>query len=188
MAVPAATRSGGIHAPPWLGIYLNDHLAAATAAVALARRMTRRHRRSAYGGELARLTAEFVQDRRSLLWCMASLDVPVRRGKVRAARAAERAARLTPGGRPRRRSGVNTLVGLEALRVGVEGKALLWRSLLAVAVHDTRLRTGRLAELLERAGQQLTALDSLHSRAASALISADAPAQTASGRHPPGDA
>lgn len=111
-----------------------------------------------------------------LLWCMASLDVPVRRGKVRAARAAERAGRPTPGGRTQRRWGVNTLVGLEALRVGVEGKALLWRSLLAVAVHDTRLRTGRLAELLKRAGQQLTALDSLHSRAASALISADDPA------------
>ncbi|MGW5699201.1 hypothetical protein ACWEWX_53325, partial [Streptomyces asiaticus] len=77
--------------------------------------------------------------------------------------------------RPRRRTGVNTLVGLEALRMGVEGKALLWRSLLAVAVHDTRLRTDRLAELLERAGQQLTTLDSLHSRAASALISAEGP-------------
>ncbi|WNE94981.1 hypothetical protein PS467_06275 [Streptomyces luomodiensis] len=175
MAVPAATRSGGIPEPPWLGIYLNDHLAAATAGLVLARRMTRGHRRSAYGGELARLTAQFAQDRRSLLWCMASLDIPVRRAKVYAARAAGRATRLAPGGRPRRRSGVNTLVGLEALRMGVEGKALLWRSLLAVAVHDTRLRTDRLADLLERAGRQLTALDSLHARAASALLSSRAP-------------
>ncbi|MFJ4634971.1 hypothetical protein ACIP69_04745 [Streptomyces hygroscopicus] len=180
MAVPAATRSGGARdAPPWLGIYLNDHLAAATAGIGLARRMARGHRRSAYGGELARLTAELIQDRRSLLRCMASLGIPVRRAKVHAARAAERAARLTPVGRTRRRSGVNTLVGLETLRLGVEGKALLWRSLLAVAVHDTRLRTDRLAALLERAGRQLTALDSLHARAASALLASRAPGRTA---------
>ncbi|MBL1116927.1 hypothetical protein JK364_31760 [Streptomyces sp. 110] len=41
MAVPAATRSGGIHAPPWLGIYPNDHLVAATAAVGPTRGMNR---------------------------------------------------------------------------------------------------------------------------------------------------
>ncbi|AUA15786.1 hypothetical protein GTZ89_12505 [Streptomyces sp. SID8382] len=175
MAAPAATRSGGIHAQPWLGIYLNDHLAAAAAGVGVARRMARKHRHSVYGGELARLTTEFVQDRRSLLWCMVSLGVPVRHTKLRAALTAERAVRLPSRGR-RQRTGVNTLVGLEALRMGVEGKALLWRSLLAVAVHDTRLQTGRLSELLERAGNQLTTLDSLHSRTTSALISPEDPA------------
>ncbi|MET7902975.1 hypothetical protein [Streptomyces sp. NPDC005336] len=173
MAVPASARSGGAPAPRMLGIYLNDHLAGATAGVGLVRRMAREHRHSAFSGELAKLAVEIAEDRRALLWCMASLDVPVRRYKIYGAWAGERVSRLKPNGRLRRRSGLSTVLELEALRLGVEGKALLWRTLLAAAVHEPRLPTDRLAELLDRAGQQLTTLDSLHSRAVSALVSPD---------------
>ncbi|QKV91256.1 hypothetical protein HUT19_05460 [Streptomyces sp. NA02950] len=175
MAVPALARSGSASAPRMLQIYLNDHLAGATAGVGLARRMSREHRHTAYSGELTRLKAEVAHDRKALLWCMAVLDVPIRRYKVYGAWAGERITRLRPRGRTRRRSGLNTVLELEAMRLGVEGKALLWRTLLATAVHDSRLETGRLAELLDAAGRQLTTLDSLHARAVSALVSPGTP-------------
>lgn len=193
MAVPASARSGGAPAPRMLGIYLNDHLAGSTAGVRLARRMAREHRHSAFSGELAKLAVEIAEDRRALLWCMASIDVPVRRYKIYGGLAGELVSRVKPNGRLRRRSGLSTVLELEALRLGVEGKALLWRTLLATAVHEPRLDTGRLAELLDRAGQQLTTLDSLHSRAVSALVSpghrpgvpgSEAGAAAAGRRHP----
>ena len=50
-----------------LGIYLNDHLAGATAGTELARRMARSHRGQEESGPLNRLAAEIAQDRSALL-------------------------------------------------------------------------------------------------------------------------
>lgn len=148
-----------------VAIYLNDHLAGATAGVELGRRMARSHRRSGFGGDLKDLAAEISLDRQALLQLMASLDVPVRRYKIYGAWAGEKASRLKPNGRVLRRSGLSTVVELETLRLGVEGKALLWRTLLDWAPREPRLDTGRLHELLDGARQQTEALDVLHTRA-----------------------
>ncbi|MEU0842193.1 hypothetical protein ABZ370_22340 [Streptomyces sp. NPDC005962] len=82
----------------------------------------------------------------------------------------EKAGRLKPNGRVVRRSGLSTLVELEALRIGVEGKAMLWHTLLDAADHDTRLEPDRLTELLGRARRQRTVLESLHDTVAAALF------------------
>ena len=70
-----------------LGIYLNDHLAGATAGAELARRMARSHRGSARedSAALNRLAAEIAQDRSALLTIMAALGITVRAYKVGAA-------------------------------------------------------------------------------------------------------
>ena len=65
-----------------LGIYLNDHLAGATAGSELARRMARSHQRSDEGALLQRLAAEIMQDRTALLDIMAALGITVRAYKV----------------------------------------------------------------------------------------------------------
>ncbi|MEU1185694.1 hypothetical protein ABZ464_50425 [Streptomyces sp. NPDC005820] len=154
-----------------LDIYLNDHLAGATAGTELARRMVREHHDPAYGEELRRLAAEIAQDRRSLLGILADLGMPVRHYKVYGAWLGEKAARLKPNGRLLRRSGLAVLVELEAMRLGVQGKALLWRALLSASAREPRLETERLRELLQRAEQQLRTVDELHLRAAAALLS-----------------
>ncbi|OAH12741.1 hypothetical protein [Streptomyces jeddahensis] len=170
MGVPVRDTSGPVR-ERMLGIYLNDHVAGATGGVELVRRMVKEHRDTAYGPDLEGLATEIAQDRHALLRLLADLDVPARRYKMYGAWLAEKAGRVKPNGRLRRRSGLTVVIELEALRVGVEGKALLWRSLLAAAARDSRLDARRLQELLDRARTQTEVLDSLHSRATSALLS-----------------
>ena len=74
-----------------LGIYLNDHLAGATAGTELAHRTARSHGDEQDGGTLRRLAAEIAQDRAALLDIMAALGVKVRRYKVGAAWIGEKA-------------------------------------------------------------------------------------------------
>ena len=62
-----------------LGIYLNDHLAGATAGTELAHRTARSRRDAENGSTLRRLAAEIAQDRAALLDIMAALGIRVRR-------------------------------------------------------------------------------------------------------------
>lgn len=166
----APTSQDGSARHKRLVIYLNDHLAGATAGVELARRTAEEHRASPFGGALENLRKEISQDRQALVRLLADLDVPVRHYKVYGAWLAEKAGRAKPNGRLVRRSGLSLLVELEAMRLGVQGKAALWRGLLAASAQDARLHADRLEELLRRAERQIETLDSLHGRAAPALL------------------
>jgi hypothetical protein len=153
-----------------LGIYLNDHLAGATAGTELARRMARSHRGREDGGPLTRLATEIAQDRSALLNIMAALGVTVRAYKVGAAWIGEKAGRLKFNGRLLSRSPLSDLEELEILRLGVEGKAAGWRTLRARADTDARLDAGRLDELISRASSQVEELEELRVRAASRVL------------------
>jgi hypothetical protein len=153
-----------------LVIYLNDHMGGATAGVELVRRMAQEHRGSPYGETLESLRKEISQDRQALVRLLADLDIPVRRYKTYGAWLGEKAARLKPNGRLLRRSGLALLVEIEAMRLGAQGKASLWRGLLAASAQDSRLDADRLEELLRRAERQIKTLDSLHARVATALL------------------
>ncbi|MFF4055984.1 hypothetical protein ACFYZ8_14620 [Streptomyces sp. NPDC001668] len=170
MNTTARTSHDGPTRHERLVIYLNDHLAGATAGVELARRTAEEHRGSAYGETLENLRKEITQDRLALVRLLADLDVPVRRYKAYGAWLGEKAARMKPNGRLLRRSGLSLLVEIEALRLGAQGKASLWRGLLAASAQDSRLDADRLEELLRRASQQIKTLDALHARAATALL------------------
>ncbi|MFI9172544.1 hypothetical protein [Streptomyces lincolnensis] len=162
-----------------LGIYLNDHLAGATTGTELARRMEREHRGSPYADALEGLAAEIAQDRRALLRLLGDLDIPVRRYKVYGAWLGEKAGRVKPNGRLLRRSGLTLLIELEALRLGVQGKASLWHALLSASAQDSRLDADRLEQLLQRADRQIKTLDSLHARAVMAVLLPSTPSDTA---------
>ena len=158
-----------------LGIYLNDHLAGATAGTELARRMARSHRggdgsAGEDSGALNRLAAEIAQDRSALLSIMAALGISVRAYKVGAAWIGEKAGRLKFNGRLLARSPLSDLEELEILRLGVEGKAAGWRTLRARADTDARLDAGRLDELISRASRQAEELEELRVRAASRVL------------------
>jgi hypothetical protein len=149
-----------------LGIYLNDHLAGATGGLELVRRSAAAHRGSPIGATMSRLAAEIEQDRESLQEVMASLHVPVRHYKIYSAWAAEKVGRLKLNGRLLDRSPLSSLIELEALRLGVEGKASLWRTLREVATSEPRLDVAYLDRLLARATDQVDTLESLRLRAA----------------------
>jgi hypothetical protein len=155
-----------------LGIYLNDHLAGATFGVGLARRMTHQHRHSVRGTDLARIAEEVAQDRETLLEIMDSLGVPARRYKICGGWAAERLGRMKPNGVLYRRSGLSTFIELETLRLGVEGKTLIWRTLLVVAT-EAHLDESRLRSLLDRAREQIDTLEALRLTAAAAIFSSE---------------
>ena len=127
------TRDLGRSEAGVLGIYLNDHLAGATAGTELAHRMARSHGDEEDSGTLRRLAAEIGQDRTALLDIMAALGIKVRRYKVGAAWIGEKAGRLKFNGRLFARSPLSDLEELEILRLGVEGKAAGWRTLRTLA-------------------------------------------------------
>jgi len=162
---PRPSRSG------LLGIYLNDHLAGATAGSGLARRMAGSHPGREEAAPLSRLAAEITQDRSALLDIMASLGIAVRGYKVGAAWLGEKAGRLKLNGHLLGRSPLSHLEELELLRLGVEGKAAGWRTLRTLAGTDPRLDAGRLDELISRAGSQADELEELRVRAANRVIS-----------------
>ena len=74
-----------------LGIYLNDHLAGATAGVELARRVAGAGQVPTAVPELRQFADEVAEDRAALRRIMATLGVPVRGYKVWAAWAGEKA-------------------------------------------------------------------------------------------------
>jgi hypothetical protein len=154
-----------------LGIYLNDHLAGATAGTELARRMARSHQEREEAALLKRLAAEISQDRSALLDIMTTLGVPVRAYKVGAAWMGEKAGRLKFNGRILSRSPLSDLEELELLRLGVEGKAAGWRTLRTLAGTDARLDADQLDELISRASSQADQLEELRLHAASRIIS-----------------
>jgi hypothetical protein len=157
--VDASTR-------PFLAIYLNDHLAGATGGVRLARRTAQSHRDDRTGREMSRLTREIADDRRSLMRIMSDLGVPLRRLRIALGALAELAGRLKTNGRAFSRSPLNDVLELEAMRLGVEGKAACWRTLAALADDEPVLDRDRLARLERRAEAQIETLESLRAESA----------------------
>jgi hypothetical protein len=156
-----------------LAIYLNDHLGGATAGLELARRIARAHQGVPAGEALARVAAEIAEDREALLRIMRTLGVPVQRYKVAVGWVTGKAGRLKPNGRLLRRSPLSSVVELESLRIGIEGKAAGWRALRIVAAREPRLDAALLDRLLVRAGGQADTVESLRQRAAAAAFTPD---------------
>lgn len=149
-----------------LAIYLNDHLGGSTAGLELARRTARAHQGTPVGEPLARVAAEIAEDREALLRIMGELGVPVQRYKVAIGWVSEKATRLKPNGRLLQRSPLSSVVELESLRIGIEGKAAGWRALRTVAAREPRLDAALLDQLLDRAGAQADTVEELRLRAA----------------------
>jgi hypothetical protein len=157
-----------------LGIYLNDHLAGATAGTELIHRMTKAETDWAGGETLQQLAAEVRTDRQTFLEIMAALNVPVRHYKTLAAWVVEKAARLKPNGHLLTRSPLSRVEELETMRLGVEGKAAGWRTLRTRAEHDPRLDKNQLDDLMARADRQIEQLEELRVTAAAEAFGGEA--------------
>jgi hypothetical protein len=163
-----SNRDGPHH---WLGIYLNDHLAGATAGVELARRVAGSHRDPEHRKRLSGLAVDIAADRQALLALMGSAGVPVRGHKIFAGWVAEKATRLKPNANFLTRSPLSDLIELETLYLGIQGKAAGWRVLLAASANDGLVDRQRLRVLLDRAGDQLAVVEELRIQAGARLFS-----------------
>jgi hypothetical protein len=142
-----------------LAIYLNDHLAGATAGVELARRALKENGENDYGRFLATLAEEIDQDRRTLIEVMERLTITRSKVKVPAAWALEKVGRLKLNGRIRGYSPLSRLVELESLAGGIEAKRAMWLALLQIRASDERLKDFALDALATRAEDQRQRLE-----------------------------
>ena len=156
--------------PDLLGIYLNDHLAGATAGTELARRAAAALQHDPAGSGLEQISTDIASDRAALIEMMKSLRIPVRSYKAGLGWLTEKAGRLKLNGRLATRSPLSTLEEIEMLKLGVEGKAAGWRALRVLADRDARLDAARLDVLLVRASEQAERLEELRVKAADQLI------------------
>lgn len=172
---PAATRRGEARARfrpqrvgmALLGIYLQDHLALATAGIRLAQRCRAENRGD---GDLARfldrLVSELRQDRTLLTEVAHALGT--RRDVVKevAAVAGELVGRLKPNGRILTYSALSRVWELEALMAGTLSRRTLWQTLARLQPREPRLQGFGFDALAERAAAQRDALEAHHHRAA----------------------
>ncbi|WP_432510939.1 hypothetical protein [Kineococcus sp. SYSU DK001] len=159
----------------YLSVYLNDHLAGATAGRARFARSARAHRGSVVGEALGRIAGEVAQDRRVLLRWMRVLGVRPRWTLVALARAGEAVGALKPNGRLVRSSPLRTVVELEALVLGVQGKAALWGALLELGERGAPLPLEEVEALLARARRQAVELEELRRAAVRDVLAPGGP-------------
>jgi hypothetical protein len=150
----------------YLRIYLQDHLAGATAGLELARRTRGANEGSDYGPPLARIADEIEADRRHLQGIMEDLGFGGDRLKNIAAWGLEKAGRLKLNGDITGYSPLSRVVELEGLLTGITGKKGLWLALLQVAPREPRLDTALLERLRDRAEEQRATIEDLREKAA----------------------
>jgi hypothetical protein len=154
-----------------LAIYLQDHFAGATGGLEMAKRTAKANAGTEFGTPLTRLAGEIAEDRDALKRIMDRLGVSRSPVKATVAWGAEKAGRLKPNGQVRGYSPLGRMVEVEALVTGVSGKLSLWRALQQVAPGDPRLDAPMLADLEQRAEDQLGRLHGVRDRAAAIAFS-----------------
>lgn len=153
-----------------LSIYLNDHLAGATAGYELAKRALSSNEGTPYGTFLAELVRDIEEDKSTLQDLMTQMGFSQDRVKQVAAWAAEKVGRLKLNGQVTGYSPLSRLIELEGLRLGVEGKLGLWKTLLDVSNQDPRLAVRDFDKLIRRARAQIEGLEKHRLEAASEAL------------------
>jgi hypothetical protein len=156
----------------YLRIYLQDHLAGATAGLELARRTRGANEGSEYGPPLAKIADEIEADRRALQGVMEDLGFGRDKLKNVAAWGLEKVGRLKLNGEITGYSPLSRMVELEGLLTGITGKWGLWVALLQIAPSEPRLDVARLERLRDRAEEQRETVEGLREKAALEVFSA----------------
>jgi hypothetical protein len=154
--VSESTPSDGLRNPDLLGIYCNDHLAAATGGIELVSRMLGEHRGSPYESRLEELLDQLREERTSLTAMTTALGLPVRQYKQAAVWAAEKLARGKLNGRLLSRSPLSSLVEFEFIANAVLIKRAGFETLRELAEIDPRLDKAELDRLIRQADTQHT--------------------------------
>jgi hypothetical protein len=150
----------------YLPIYLNDHLAAATAGSELAKRIRGATEGEPLGELMERLTPEIEADREALREFMRSVGADEDKVKVFVGFSGEKLGRFKLNGHLLSPSPLSRLTELDGLCLILDGRRSLWRTLA-----ETGHAGADLAELELRAAAQREALEPFRLEAArSSLI------------------
>jgi hypothetical protein len=153
-----------------LRIFMQDHLAASTAGLELARRAYGANRGTTYGDALSRVADEIEEDRRALADMLTGLGFKPDRVKIVGAWTGEKVGRLKLNGQLKGYSPLSRVEELEALIAGINAKLSLWRIVLEVANEEPRLDADRIHRLIDRGEEQLETVEDLRTRAARAAF------------------
>lgn len=159
-----------------LAIYLNDHLAGSVAGIELAKRTLDNNKGTEYEAFLARLVEDFREDQTALDRIIERSGIPRSPVKPGLAWAAEKVGRLKLNGALTGYSPLSRLIELEGLRLGIEGKRCLWRSLRDVRPSEATVTDDELDELIARAEAQIEAVEEHRLKAARVALGATAQA------------
>lgn len=140
--------------PDLLGVYCNDHLAAAIGGSELVSRMIGRWRGTRYEKPLEQLLDELREERACLRSTMASLGLPVRQYKLVATWVGEKLTRAKLNGRLLSRSPLSDLLEFEFIATAVLAKRAGFETLRVVAENDRRIDAGLIERLIDQADRQ----------------------------------
>jgi hypothetical protein len=155
-----------------IDVYLNDHLAGATFGADLARRLEARTEGTDFHREMSRLAGEIQADLDTLTDLMKRLGTARNPAKQVAPWVAEKASRLKLTGVTSGNDELGTFLSIEALSLGVEGKAALWKTLRELRDHYSELASFDLDDLLQRAERQRQILETERLAAAKRSLTA----------------
>ena len=158
----------------FLGIYLNDQLAAGLLWRDVARRSQRSNSGTQLPEALARVSAGIAEDIETFQRIMRRLGIRTNPVKVGLAVGAERLGRLKLNGQLRTYSPLSRFEELDFLAMGIEGKKLLWTTLRDLADLASRLPDVDFDNLIERAERQRADLEPFRVRAGIEALAAPA--------------
>jgi hypothetical protein len=180
--VSEAPAAGAARNLDLLGVYCNDHVAAATGGIELVSRMLGRHRQTEYEPRLEELLGELREERAALRSSMASLGLPVRQYKQLASWVGEKVSRAKLNGHLLSRSPLSDLVEFEFIATAVLAKRAGFETLRELATVDSRLDAALLDRLIAQADKQHNWLADTRREVASRIFDGDpGPADAAAG-------
>ena len=142
-----------------IDVYLNDHLAGAMLGSDLVEQIEAQNHGTALGELMESLAPQIEQDRQALIDLMQQLDSSKNPVKQATAWIAEKASRAKFSGMTSGEPELGTFMALEALALGVRGKACMWKALKQVADQHPPIASMNLDELIDRAHTQQDALE-----------------------------
>jgi hypothetical protein len=152
--VSESSTTGAIRNLDLLGIYCNDHLAAATGGIELVTRMLDRWRGDRYESRLADLLEELREERAALRACMAAVGIPVRQYKQIVSWVGEKLGRAKLNGHLLSRSPLSDLVEFEFISTAVLAKRAGFETLREIADIDRRIDAALMDRLIDQANKQ----------------------------------
>jgi len=144
-----------------LQLYLNDHLAGATAGKSRAQRMAREYTDLPIHQDLVEFAADLDREHRRLSRLIDELGLGHHSARLIAGKVVEQLGRLKLNRRLFTRSPMTPLLELELARGAVNAKAGLWQE-LAVLSPALGLASDEWLELADRAKEQSVRLERMH--------------------------
>jgi hypothetical protein len=137
-----------------LHVYLNDHLAGATAGTDLVKQAAEQHEGTEIGKFFATLTDDISADFNTLTVLIDRLGIDSSETKDRIAGLGIKITEQKFSGETIGSADFGAFITLETLSIGVEGKLCMWKSLKAIESEVPELADTDLDTLIERALSQ----------------------------------